>query len=90
MPSAAASSHIDIIAAGLRYLGSDVPPQPSTIAEVLAMWQQTLRTLWRRTPEAPVEVHRQPFTREQLRKKTGFAAITGTFGAYLARFSGTA
>jgi hypothetical protein len=39
---------VEITAAGLAYLGSDIPPAPHTTAEVLAMWRQALRAgAWR-------------------------------------------
>jgi hypothetical protein len=74
---------VEITASGLHYLGSDVPPQPQTTAEVLAIWQRALRRGEWRMPEALVDVYPQPLTREALGERTGFTTTGGTFGTYV-------
>jgi uncharacterized protein len=77
------NGHLEITEAGLRYLGSEVPPRPQTPAEVLAMWQRALRSGEWRLLEALVEVHPKALAREELGARTGYSATGGTFSTYL-------
>ena len=81
--SEAANSHVDITEAGLRYLGSEVPPRPQTATEVLAMWQRALRRGEWRLLEVLVEVYPKALAREELGARTGYTASGGTFSTYL-------
>jgi hypothetical protein len=79
----AANGDVEITPAGLKYLGSDIPPKPQTTAEVLAMWQQALKAGAWRMLDTLVEVYPQSLSRETLGERTSFAVTGGTFGTYL-------
>lgn len=74
---------MEITQAGLAYLGSDVPPQPQTTAEVLAMWRRALRAGEWRMLEALVAAYPESLSRDALGEQTGYTAPGGTFGTYL-------
>jgi len=75
--------HVEITEAGQAYLGSEVPPQPQTTEEVLAMWQRALKRGEWRMLEALVKIYPQSLSREELGDETGYTASGGTFGTYL-------
>jgi len=79
----ASNGDVEITEAGLRYLGSEVPPRPQTTAEFLAMWQRALRSGEWRMLEALVDVHPKALAREELGARTGYTATGGTFSTYL-------
>jgi hypothetical protein len=78
-----AAGEVEITQAGLAYLGSDIPPQPQTTAEVLAIWRHALRAGEWRMLEALVTVYPDALSREELGEHTGFTPTGGTFGTYL-------
>jgi len=74
---------VEITEAGMHYVGSEVPPQPQTTAEVLTIWQRALRRGEWRMLEALVDVHPKALAREELGERTGYTARGGTFSTYL-------
>jgi hypothetical protein len=69
--------------AGIRALGSDVPPTPKTHAEVMTLWRRALRSGAFAMLEAVVEEGHAGMSREQLAASVGMVATGGTFGTYL-------
>jgi hypothetical protein len=69
--------------AGIRALGSDVPPTPKTHAEVMTLWRRALRSGAFAMLEAVVEEAHVGMSREQLAASVGMVATGGTFGTYL-------
>ncbi len=74
---------VEITQAGLDYLGADIPPQPETTAELLAMWKAVLREGERKMLDQLVEIYPEAMTRQDLGERTGFTHTGGTFGNYL-------
>ena len=60
-----------------------VPAAPATHAEVMAMWQGSLKTGCYRLLEAVVEAGEGGISREELGEVTGFTPSGGTFTTYL-------
>ncbi len=74
---------VSITDAGLAYLGADVPPAPSTTAELQAMWRSRLRAGEARMLDVLVANYPNWVTRRQLGELSGFAESGGTFSTYL-------
>ena len=84
----APNGDVEMTEAGLAYLGDEVPPQPQTTAEVLAMWQQALKRGEWRMLEALVKIYPKALSREKLGDQTGYTATGRTFGTYLGTLRG--
>ena len=69
--------------AGLDFLGEDVPPAPSTTAELQDMWKHMLRGGEAKMLDELVAVSPEGLTRQDLGERTGFTASGGTFTTYL-------
>lgn len=68
---------------GFEFLGDDIPPQPQTTNELLAMWRQSLRAGAFRMLEELVNLHPEGYTRTELGEITSFTVTGGTFSTYL-------
>lgn len=79
----ASNGDVEVTAEGIQFLGSDVPPAPSTTQELLEMWRRNLRAGEAEMLDALVQVHPDGLTKDELGEKTGFTASGGTFGTYL-------
>jgi uncharacterized protein DUF87/helicase HerA-like protein len=80
---AEAEGSVQITQAGLDELGTDMPAQPHTTAELLAIWRTALRGGERKLLDELVASYPASLTREELGERTGYTASGGTFGAYL-------
>lgn len=69
--------------AGIAFLGGDVPPAPSTTAELLDMWRRNLRSGEWKMLDCLVKDYPNAISREQLGIATDFEHTGGTFGTYL-------
>lgn len=77
------NGEVEITAEGLAYIGTDVPPTPTTTAEMLSMWRSRLRAGEVKMLDTLVEVHPESMSRSVLGELSGFSAAGGTFGTYL-------
>lgn len=77
------NGEVEITDNGLAYLGTDIPPAPSTTAEMLAMWRSRLKAGEAKMLDALVEIYPDPMTRAVLGDVTGFTHTGGTFTTYL-------
>ncbi len=67
---------------GLDFLGADVPPTPTTHAEVMGRWRQNLKAGTYKMLEAVAERYPEPITNEELAEVSGFAVSGGTYTTY--------
>jgi len=68
--------------AGLKYAGNDLPPTPTTTAEVLALWEKKLTPGARRMLQALIRVGR-PMSKEELGAEAEISHTGGSFDTYL-------
>jgi hypothetical protein len=78
-----AGGEVQITRTGLDELGADIPPQPQTTEELLAIWRGALRAGERKMLDELIAIYPASLTREELGERAGYTASGGTFGAYL-------
>lgn len=74
---------IGITPAGLAALGKDVPREPMTTAEVLALWEPALKAKEREMLRLLIAAYPQGLPQTQLADRMGLTHGAGTFGGYL-------
>lgn len=79
----ATNGDVEVTAEGLAFLGTDVPPAPTTTQELLEMWRRNLKAGEAEMLDTLVQAFPETMSRENLGSKTGFTASGGTFGTYL-------
>jgi hypothetical protein len=72
---------VGITEAGFWAIGSDVPAEPQSAAEVLAGWRERLSAGTVRVLDALVDAYPSELSREDLAERAGLTASGGTFGA---------
>jgi uncharacterized protein len=77
------AGNVSVTEEGRAFLGADVPPAPSSHAEVMARWAKVLKAGTYKMLETVVARHPEPISREDLGAESGFAVTGGTFGTYL-------
>lgn len=77
------TSRVRITAAGLNFLGPDIPVEPQTTQEILAIWQAALRSGERRMLDILIEMYPDTLNRQELAEKAGYEVSGGTFNTYL-------
>lgn len=70
-------------AAGIDHAGVDVPPAPTTVAEVRTLWQPRLRAGARRMLDAIIDADDGGITRDHLGELAEVEPSGGTFSTYL-------
>lgn len=74
---------VSITEAGLDYLGTDIPAQPTTTEEMLRLWRERLKAGEVVMLDALVAVYPGGMSRSALGEVSGFTHTGGTFGNYL-------
>lgn len=77
------NGEVEITQEGMDYLGQDIPPAPSTTAEMLSMWRSRLRAGEVKMLDVLVETYPESMSRSVLGELSGFNHSGGTFGTYL-------
>jgi hypothetical protein len=68
---------------GFDFLGSDIPPTPSTHEEIMDRWRRSVKKGCYDILDFVASRHHEAVTREQIADATGFTVTGGTFTTYL-------
>lgn len=77
------NGEVEITSEGLAVVGVDVPPAPTTTAEMLVMWRSRLRAGEVKMLDTLVESYPDGMSRSVLGELSGFTSSGGTFQTYL-------
>jgi hypothetical protein len=69
--------------AGFAFLGTDIPPMPTTPEELIAMWKSNLRRGEATMLDILVAKYPRGLTKEALGEASGYTHTGGTFGTYI-------